>query len=373
MQAAQLSYLGSKNDGPTHCYVNVQINNGSFVTADATATFQQQFQAPIISNPTDYHMSVVRFSVPSGDIPSYIVPALIGQADPAVTTFTVGLASSDGTRASAAVRWVPENTVANTPLPPTTSQDVTSGWYFGNSYQGLADCINTAFAACVTTLAGLGKTVLAPRLEYDLTTYTFSLYADAATFEAGVATPCKIYFNKALASILQNMRTLVLQDTTFAFQVVMKYNPMKTNVTAATDPYPTYLCHMQEYPNLCPLTALNAIQLVTSVPIASEYFSNTSSYGTSLRGTGTGNRTLKILTDFHVNTSVGFEAKQGPIEYSPSSEYRLADITQNMPLTSLDLQVFWSDHYGNSYPLTLPPNAGFSCKIMFRRKDYLVA
>lgn len=366
------SYGVVSKAGPSHTYLNIQVSGGSSVGADPNCNYSQQFQAAILDNPANYHLAIVRFSVPTGDIPLMIVPAQLGQSNPAMLTYGVGLSSSDGTRAFANVIWTPEDATVSPPAPPLTAQDTTSSkYYWAYSYQTLVDCINTAFASCVTQLAALGKTVVQPRLEFDITVNTYTLYAQQSTFEASVVNRCNVFMNKPLAAILPNFRTIFTGDPNYTYQFVIKLNPMATNVTAASDPYPSYVAMMQEFPNLQSQTALNTILLTTSVSVAGEFFSATAPYGSTLKGlTSSSNNARRILTDFVCNTTIGFEFKQGGIQYSPTAEYRLVDMEQTTPLTNFDLQVFWTDIYGNFYPLTLPPNQSFNCKVLFRRKDY---
>jgi len=75
-----------------------------------------------------------------------------------------------------------------------------------------------------------------------------------------------------------------------------------------------------------------------------------------------------IITDFQVPFSA-LDQYIPNIQYTPSSEYRLVDMSGTSPLSAIQISVYWKDYYGNLNPFYLNAGCAGNIKIMFRRKD----
>ena len=76
-----------------------------------------------------------------------------------------------------------------------------------------------------------------------------------------------------------------------------------------------------------------------------------------------------VLTDLEVPLIVGRDYKPNLL-YVPQSEYRLIDLNGNVPLSSIQIGVFWRDVYGHLHPFYLLAGNSATIKLMFRRKDF---
>lgn len=61
------------------------------INRDPVASFIDPRPAPILSNPSEYYLSVARFDVPTTDIPIRVMEVETGQADPNKTIFAVSV------------------------------------------------------------------------------------------------------------------------------------------------------------------------------------------------------------------------------------------------------------------------------------------
>jgi hypothetical protein len=87
---------------------------------------------------------------------------------------------------------------------------------------------------------------------------------------------------------------------------------------------------------------------------------------------GNNSNLTPVLTDFQVPISAT-NTYRPSVEYTPSSEYRLADLYGTSPLSALEMSVFWKDVYGGLHPFFLGAGCSANIKIMFRRKDFNTA
>ena len=88
--------LASKYDPtqPFHQYYDLSaINNEtSGITAPAQFSMTQTRNNPYLMAPENYFMSVIRFTMQTPSLPVFIPQALIGQADPNKTAYSLSLA-----------------------------------------------------------------------------------------------------------------------------------------------------------------------------------------------------------------------------------------------------------------------------------------
>jgi hypothetical protein len=101
---------------------------------------------------------------------------------------------------------------------------------------------------------------------------------------------------------------------------------------------------------------------LTSQPKSLESSGTFSSYGN--------NSNLSTqMTDFEVPFSATNTYKQ-TVNYQPSGEYRLLDIQSDLPISSIQVSVFWKNMDGILVPFYLDGGQSGNVKIMFRRKDF---
>jgi hypothetical protein len=81
---------------------------------------------------------------------------------------------------------------------------------------------------------------------------------------------------------------------------------------------------------------------------------------------GINNNFTLMLTDFQVQ-----DGHYTPsVNYTPTAEYRLIDLFGNNPISSVDLQVYWTDVFGGMHPLLLDAQCSCTIKLLFRRKQF---
>ena len=326
-------------DSSSHVYANVQLTTtGAFPGSLTPATFYEMRTTPIISDPSKYNLSVVRFEMDTSTIPlMYVTPGAANSLP-----YTIGLKTPDGVWYYQDLTWVTQDQNA---APGT---DPYNALY---SIQHFVNMMNTAMQSLVdlTSVAGFATT-------YDATSQRILLQGAAET------TSSTWYLNEALWQLIPNLNTTLSTWVTGGggingdvwYTLNFDYNNS---------------CN-QEFPNLQGFNSLVNITLTTrGIPIQSEAVSIPS--GSGAHTTGAGDGTALILTDFMPTTTVGFEStRQRFVYYVPSSEYRLIELLSQSPLKVIDLQIYWTDLNGTLRPLMLRPNTFCSVKLLFRRKDF---
>ena len=171
MFRSSVSYAGQMDaEGADYVYYNADIINNT--TADVVAStgivapdpqirFNETRDTALIKDASQYNFSIIRFTMdgPGLDLPLLIPTIKLGQSDPNLTTYGVGISYQQSwltntgtvdialTSDLAFVYYVPENknpVVAPIPAPPITVQDITSRYYYVSSYQSMVVMVNKA-------------------------------------------------------------------------------------------------------------------------------------------------------------------------------------------------------------------------------------
>ena len=330
----------SPKDSSSHVYANVQLTTtGAYPGTLTPATFYEMRTTPVITDPSKYNLSVVRFEMDTSTIPlMYVKPGAANSLP-----YSIGVKTPDGIYYNTDLIWITQDQNA---APGT---DAYNALY---SIQHFADIFNTAMTYLInlTGVTGFG-------LGYEPNTQRFVMQGSAETLTS------TWYFNEALWQLIPNLNSSLSTWVTGGGTPSTRDVWYQLNFDAGAS-------LSQEFPNLQGFNSLVNITLTTrGIPIQSEAVSIPS--GTGSYTTGSGDGTALILTDFMPTTSVGFEStRQRFVYYVPSSEYRLIELLSNSPLKVIDLQIYWTDLNGTLRPLMLRPDTFCSVKLLFRRKDF---
>ncbi len=148
--------------------------------SNTLASYEETRTQAIIDNPSDYYMSIIRFSIDGSNIPIFVCPVIINPMnanDVNFTPFQVTLQYA-GANYTENLIFVPESD-AVAPLPPTATrdQDFTSYYYYVYYYSTLVNMINNALAAAYArvVVANPGLIAQAPYFIYDRDQQKFGL------------------------------------------------------------------------------------------------------------------------------------------------------------------------------------------------------
>lgn len=240
MFRSSVSTGGATIDGMSdYVYYNADIiNNRSsdvgsstgLVLPDPQIRFNETRDTALIRDASQYHFSIIRFTMDGAglDLPLFIPAIKLGQADPNLTTYQVGISYQQSWTIAAGntitfnlvsdstpLIFVPENlnqVVAPPPAPPLTTQDISTRYYYVSSYNSVVAMLNTAIntayldlytkfvAAWGVQAAGVpfpfsgyntGPTpwiaaVQAPTVSYNPSTKLFTILADSDGFGTGI-------------------------------------------------------------------------------------------------------------------------------------------------------------------------------------------
>lgn len=367
-------------NGTTHIYYNISITNNDTtgLTAAPRIDFNETRNQPFINNPSQYFMSVVRFSMDTSTLPIFACQPQRDPVNPNELIYSITMSQGAFSYQQYIVFKPQTNELPIPPYPLSFADSVSHYWEL-YSYQWWNNLVNEAFVACTAGLNALvGGSITAPFNIWDPSGYTAILNTDAAYFDQtpGVlATPVYIYFNTPMWVLYSSynakyLGTDVILGKNYELQIA---NQQGQNEWTDTTTGITWIQSYQEFPTSPLWNPVQAIVFTTALlpivpeltaaPVAFEGVPGAFvSYGNNANLTNT-------LTDFEVALEKGSEYKP-TINYAPQSEYRLTDLFGTSPCSAINVTIFWKDRYGVLTPVTLSAGSSCNVKIMFRRKDF---
>lgn len=328
--------------------VNISSNNEQ---SKSTSNYNVTRTQNILDDPSDYFLSVIRFTIPSYFVPILeFVPQVEGGNN---GQYSVTL-QRGGQIQQVFVTYVNDSVETYAENPKE--------YYYMYQYQSFVNLINTALDGAFAALGGnIPVGSAAPVMLFDSPSKTFTMYFDETYIGAN---PILVYFNDKLWSLIYGMQH-ERQNTGIGFtadgrDVLLLVDNYGNNFVDTTffplNPPQLYYFLTQEYSTVYNWNPYKRIVLTTgNLPIENEF----------VKGEENGYR--KILTDFSPSNNVNDE--RSVYQYFPTSQYRLIDMISNTNLKKINLQVWWQDRNEDLRPIYLPWNSQINIKLGFFNKN----
>jgi len=236
-------------DSEDHIYYNVIISNQNDFSIQAE--FVENRVQPIIDDPSEYYLSIVRFLVPGQNVPIFVFAPTVYEdrnskvitmpynpASPVLLTSTL-VPSYSITLSFGGNDY--QQFISYNPLTVTSSSE--AGYYFVYSYQNMIDMINAAFASAFEAMHASGSPSPAtypPYLTFNPVTQIVTLNAETTAGAYVASTPggdyVKIYMDNILYSFFESFENFFNSEYAVNgknYQIIVKNNG--TNVSATSN------------------------------------------------------------------------------------------------------------------------------------------
>jgi hypothetical protein len=344
MYKKSLPHIESKNNKTDSIvYYNANLYNNPVNQEAKLAIFDQNISSgSIVDLPENYYMSIVRFSISHMVIPLYFFVD---------NYYSITLQS----------RAVPAT--INQQFLVYQSAGSYSQYGFNQPvfyYQQFVNMINKAFKDAITAL---GLVVDSIFIQYDTTLEKFVIYIDPNVWFPVATNPSvyRLYMNANLFQQLQLFNSTFngyKQPNGTDYEIQFIIQPAFANLVTIHGN--DYLSYTQEKNALYLLNEIQSIVFTTaSLNISKEYIG---------RNDGTGRAgSLPILADFVPDLSAGRDLSQ--YQYVPNGPLRLINLTNTIPITSVDYQIGIKTRSGKIFPLYLEPGEVSEVKFGFFKKS----
>jgi len=272
----------------THTYYNITVKNDNTVSQKAVPlVFNESREVPILVNPSEHFMSVMRFSLETTTLPVFIPIPLSGSVipvnGPIDTIYTITHIDQTGVVTQRNILWVPEDLTVPIPEGIVSQSMYNNPYFYCYSYQHFINLINQTLLA-IQQASGLS--IDFPQLYYDTKTNLISVvgrYDYWRTNSSGVSlgTAGRIFFNSSLFNLVSSLSYFYVAGTlgnevdyqiTFftGTNVVLAPFPFVINTYINPIDSQTYIRNIQEYPTVALWTPVKSIifktSLLTNVP-----------------------------------------------------------------------------------------------------------
>jgi hypothetical protein len=344
-------------------YYNINIvNNAKESSAPKIAKYYEERLQPFITNPKEYEMKIVKFSIPASEIPILVMEMKLNDAPfHNRSVYRIGF-NRLGVVKTVYVDYVSEEINRQPSVLPgqslTSLTYRTNPYYWIYSYQHFISLVNDAL------IDAMGQYPLAQREEvpyllYDSTTQLISLVASKSfTMDIVMNTEMQNFFQGFDFNFFGNDRVdgddyylkyLAIDDTSYYRPGVAPFPPAVA----------TYDKIDQNYNSMIYWFSLSNIFFTTStLPIIDEYLST---------GQESGNKSSPILTEFTPDLS-STSTPRSILNYYDNGASRWISFTNAPDIRKLELSVYWQDKFGVINPITIPIHQSVSIKILFRKK-----
>ena len=309
-----------------HIYFNAEIEGGE---ADTIARYDETRAQPLINRMNEYEVSMVRFYLPTQNI-----PILLWKDNYWQVSLQLG------------------NNVYSkflTFVPNTTQPSV-----YGNavwSYQYFIDRVNDAYTEAYNSLVSAEGAVpgitKAPYFTFDSKDELFTLVAEQAYDIKANPNTIKVQMNQYLYNYFSGFQvtddsSAVFSPTKYRFVIKDNYN----NVFLGN------INLKQEYSTLSVWYDCKKIRFVTNLPVTKEQLSNS------------GNSQESIIFDYNFD----IESFQTALLYLPDGPRRWYSLESSDSLYNLSFDVYWIDRDDKKYRVYVPASNTLTFKIYFRKR-----
>lgn len=313
-------------------YYNITLRNPEAYNIDAKIN-DTRVQT-ILDNPSQYELTVARFS-----IPAYNIPIMFYRDDMSI------LFEYDGAFIQEPLSFIPNEEVQ------LYGRDTI--W----SYLEMVEMLNNTMVDLYNQMKlakPLVPNLAPPFFSFDNKTNLLSLYTDDTYASSNGVNTIKIVINERIQRLMPTFRYVsgsplppflnyrfVIEKNNFNQVDIGGVNYLKTEQDSET----TYLW-----------SELQSVQFETNaIPVNPEFLS------------AQNNQIRRIITDFEPEKG---SASRQTIQFFPQGPLRYYDLLSKYPLREIDLSIFWEDRDGGTYPIKISNGDVLTCKLKFRKKMF---
>jgi len=365
-------------------------NRNQEETISNPVKFIETRSIPFLHNPSLYYMSIIRFSLDTDSLPVFIPVIQPKQPDINLTIYSISMSykvAGVDVVVRTYIKFIPQNLIATLPTPPSQTvdgfQDDSSGYYYIYNYQAFIYMMNVAFEECYQELAlqvgllgGTLPTPHAPVMEFDSSDKFVVINGDIVGYASNLPNPIILYMNNNCGQLFASLPMFINANSSpqgLNFRIAFSVFGGSTQIDFPVS-NPTYIA-IQCWTEANVTAIWSPVQSVvftsSLLPIVANQLSEPTilNNGANISSNGNNANFGQIITDMMVDQEVGWRPA---ILYNPTAEFRLVEMIGNVPLYSIDVDVYWKNRQGKLIAFRLVPGGCCTMKILFTRKKNLL-
>lgn len=332
-------------------YCDILMTNGLDESFYPDVAFSENRALPLLTDSTNYYMSIVRFSLNTSTLP-VLIPSMKNKDE---TNYSITL-EYNGVYVQSFIYYSSQSNLAkNHPE-----------YLYIRNYQYFLYLINNTFNECLNSLKTLvalpASYTSSPLINIDMNSKLCYLEYDSSIYGFNQTGKINIYFNDALGALFSSFPFYIANlSNGRIFQFDIRINSFSNNIIQVLSQELSSVGLWNPVASI--VFTSNLIPVVASATPPIQMFKN----GYPITNSSNSNF-LNVITDF-----IGSELLFTPfVIYNPTAQFRYIELKPNCEIRNLDLQVYWLNKNTGAYiPLKLSPGGSCSIKILFTDKQYL--
>lgn len=337
-------------------YINLSLYNNS--PNQIPAKIDVALEKPIIEHANNYKLSIIRFSCPLDEIPSYdlsrINPANIRGGFFYATSYVPGFGFVGN-------YYVYTSTA---PAKPTYINDFIA-------------LLNDIFLIAYNLLpSGIFPANCAPYFFYEprdkLVRFVTSQSVANVSYVFFILHRDLFDFINGFPSY--SINPAPISDEYVVFNIIQQDNNLYTSPKYPTSPIdrsPSFI-QFQEFQTTYKFNDLQSIVITTNLPVRNEYLPQPTAQQTQNNNQLSYISSFPILTDFLVPIN-NFGEQFSFIYYLPTAEFRWADLVYDLAIDRLSFTFYYQTLDQKLYPLLIQPGRTVNIKIYLKSKKFFLS
>ena len=340
-----------KNDDDL-IYYDILATNYTKETSNIRLNFQETRSSPFLQKPSDFNLSIVRFSLDTYNLPVFIPTIKYESSDADETIYSLTVKYKDKYYIKN-IKWKSQNLDVSKPSKTVNNfQDYNSTYYYCYTFNYFVNLLNDEIIKLFEEIADDNTTE-----NFDTEPFYFKFLSDF-TFSIVLNNDMEdleIYFNNGLYSLFSSFTFIRSSDD--VYKLIYK-NYEKTEVFEI----------VQDYSAIDIWTPISSLVFTSSsLPIVPSQISKPNIFYNNqlISNSNNSNDLNKIITDLEVNQ----QNYKPNLLYNPTAEYRYIEMLGDTPLNYIDINVMIKLKDGQLVPFYLSSFGSMTLKILFKKKD----
>lgn len=358
-------HLSAYNDGSTPMVLSLSYNRDD----------------DFLENANDYKVSISKMSIDTyGCLPMCLPKMLIGVDEIGNQNIDVNKLAYSFTmqyyvdethiyEIRKFVEFIPENSTA----APTsyTYQDTSTDYYYIYSYEYMMKLLNNTLSACYTSLnSSVSGGISSYPPFFSMADNLLIFQGDKSKYDISLTPRISIYMNNEMMSLLNGFKLIKSNLGNGKDYQLYTYND-GTNILSL-DSYDA-LTILQNYSSLSCWNPIQGIALTTnSIPIYSQLMSPLQIQSPKELYNTNNKQTLQILTYFDIDLTSAPTSYLPQISYGTGNNYRFIDMMNAHSFNTIDISIWWMDHYQRLHKMFLSPQGKAFVDLVFINKKYII-
>ena len=332
-------------------YYDILATNYTKETSNIRLNFEETRASPFLQKPSDFNLSIVRFSLDTYNLPVFIPTINYESSNPDETIYSLSIKYNDKLYTKNITWKSPNKNISKPSKTVNNFQDFNSNYYYCYTFTYFINLLNDEIIDLFEEIKNdISETFdLEPFYFKFKSNFTFSIILNKSLEDT------EIFFNNGLYSLFSSFTFENIDSDNYKL-IFRNYEDINKFEL------------VQDYAAIDIWTPISSLVFTSSsLPVIASQISKPNIYYNNnlISNSNNSNDSNKIITDLEVNQ----QNYKPNLLYNPTAEYRYVEMMGDSPLNYIDINVMIKLKNGELVPFYLSSFASMTLKILFKKKN----